>query len=83
MKRPGFNSSLHRAALSRGEQTPTSHQILNQLATDFDELGRRMQKAIDTRAADDPQTDRLRRVRDKAFDAAVLSRQAAIAKMKQ
>jgi hypothetical protein len=56
---------------------------LNQLATDFDELGRRMQKAIDSLATDDAQTDRLRRVRDKAFDAALRSRQAAIAKMKQ
>jgi len=55
---------------------PTSREILDQLASDLEELARRLQSAIEASRGDSAEIARLTPIRDKAFRAALLARQA-------
>ena len=55
---------------------PTSHIILHQIASGFDDLAGRLQHAIERLPYDDPEVAALERIRDKAFHAGVRAREA-------
>ena len=55
---------------------PTSHEILHQLASDFEEVARRVQMTIEAHPNNSAEIARLAPVRDKAFHGAFLARQA-------
>ena len=56
---------------------PTSNEILHQLASDFDELARRVQKMIEMTGSEASETENLVRVRDAAIKAARVTHRAA------